>query len=155
MNKQRRLTIVLLVVVFILGIFVCNVLIPPITLNSGINVYRTSAENPNRTMFVYNDIVKSEKHSVVQPYEYPNDMQYIVTVKRDFDSISVSAYKSEQREWNDVEIVELGNNQYSIDAIPVFYNSGYGYRTVTYCISVQKGENVEKYYFTTRHVNGS
>lgn len=151
MNKKRRLTIFLFVVTFIIGIFVGNILIPPITLNSGISVYRTSAENPNRTLSTYADIVRSEKHSVIQPYEFPNDMQYVVTVKRAYDSISVSAYRSEQREWEEVEIVDLGNDQYSIDAIPVFYNSGYGKRTVTYCISICKGENVQKHYFTTRH----
>lgn len=151
MNRKRRLTIVLFIVTFIIGIFVGNILIPPITLNSGISVYRTSAENPNRIMYTYTDFVRSEKHSVIQPYEFPNDMQYIVTVKRAYDSISVSTYMSEQREWKDVEIVNLGNDQYSIASIPVFYNGGYALRTVTYCISICKGENVQKYYFTTRH----
>lgn len=150
MHKQHRSTIVLFVVIFIFGIFVGNILLPTITSNSGVSIYRISAENPNRTVSTYTDIVRSEKNAVIQPYEFPNDMQYIVTVKSDYDSISVSAYKSEEREWKTVEIVDLGNNQYSIDAIPVFYYGGYAHRTVTYCISIGKGNNIQKYYFTTR-----
>lgn len=147
MNKQRRLTIIILVVVLILGILIGNIIIPAITSNSEISVFRTSPKNLNHAILVYENFVKSTKHPTIQSEpqtSYTSEFQYIIDVKCDYDNISVSTYSSDAKEWHSRTIRELGNDQYAITALTVFH------RTVTYCISIQKGENVKKYYFTAK-----
>ena len=69
-------------------------------------------------------------------------------MKGPYSKISVSTYNSIRKEWYDKDIIALGNEQYSIkpEAVGYFDHD----HTVTYCVSIENGDDIQKYYFTVK-----
>lgn len=112
-----------------------------------LKVYRMSNnESNNCTMNLYNDYVTSLKGVSIQPYAA--DTQYVIDLKGPYSKISVSTYNSIRKEWEDKDIIALGNEQYSIkpEAVGYFDHD----HTVTYCVSIENGDDIQKYYFTVK-----
>jgi len=111
-----------------------------------LKVYRMSNnESNNCTMNLYNDYVTSLKGVSIQPYA--TDTQYVIDLKGPYSKISVSTYNSIRKEWEDKDIIALGNEQYSIKPEAVCFDHDH---TVTYCVSIENGDDIQKYYFTVK-----
>lgn len=112
-----------------------------------LKVYRVSSNTSNNcTINTYSDYVVSMKKLVIEPYA--EDTQYILDLKGTYSKVSVSTYNSSESQWYERDIIELGNNQYAINPLPILY-----WRrdhTVTYCINIENGDDIQKYYFTVK-----
>ena len=147
MKKQnyRLRTIVIGLLLFV--VIVCMVILGVPTKGTKLKVYRLSNnESNNCTINLYNDYVTSLKCVSIEPYAW--DTQYVIDFKEPYSKISVSVYNSLRKEWVEKDIIELGNNQYSIDPeLLAYYDHDY---TVTYCINSENGDDIQKYYFTVK-----
>ncbi len=152
MNNQKRKGSFIIIyvaliacVIFVLGMFAGYELIPEIKEMQEISVYRISSRNDdsNCSILFDTDFISSQKSPIIEPTA--KDTQYIVDLKCARENFSVFVYKSLWKRWEEIEVIDLGNEQYSIPAAYISESS-----TNTYCVTIIEKEESKKYYWTVK-----
>ena len=152
MNNQKRKGSFIIIyvaliacVIFALGMFVGYELIPTIKEMQEISVYRISSRNDdsNCSILFDTDFISSQKSPIIEPTA--KDTQYIVDLKSTRENFSVHVYRSLWKGWEEIEVIDLGNEQYSIPAVYISEDS-----TNTYCVTIIENEKSKKYYWTVK-----
>lgn len=106
--------------------------------NPEIKIYKMSKDEID-TIKVYDNFVESSKNPVVKT---SNEEYYIVSLKNEGE-VTVFLLSSNDY-WNKKETIVLGKKEYAIKAYPI---SG------TYCIKIEREEEEEYFYFTTKEAS--
>ena len=98
----------------------------------------------------YSSQMISEKKLSRQNIDLFKSNNYIVVVDCNYECIDIAYQYSDSNEWLVPGSFYLGNDQYSINAVPVTLNRSINAKYVTYRIEIYTDSGTETVYFSTK-----
>lgn len=131
-------------------ILVALLMVPVFFKTSSITIYNPDSNSWTKQITAYSSQMISEKKLSRQNIDLFKSNNYIVVVDCNYECIDIAYQYSDSNEWLVPGSFYLGNDQYSINAVPVTLNRSINAKYVTYRIEIYTDSGTETVYFSTK-----